>query len=221
MVRREFCLVKGWQEDSQAAFSMRVLSRTSSNHLIPGGQDIQGGSERNHLEIGKAKPLMKISTKLIATGAASLFGVALAVGGAYAATGSLTVPEAAGQVLKISGVGPAAAHASTTAKAHADANAYGLFGSTVSATPSAGTDATSAPEVRSTAAANAAGTAAGKAETPSPASSTAANSSSSTATTSHPAAASGGATSGTHVDVVAPNAAISLGLGVSASGGTR
>lgn len=73
--------------------------------------------------------MMKTSTKLIATGAASVLGVALA-GGAYAATGSLTTADAPGQVLQVSGVGPAAGHASATAKAHANANAKGLFGST-------------------------------------------------------------------------------------------
>ena len=71
--------------------------------------------------------MMKTSTKLIATGAASVLGVALA-GGAYAATGSLTTADAPGQVLQVSGVGPAAGHASATAKAHANANAKGLFG---------------------------------------------------------------------------------------------
>ncbi len=80
---------------------------------------------------------MKKSTKLIMTGAASLLGVALATGGAYAASGSLTASDAPGQVLKVSGVGPASAHASDTAKAHANANAKGLFGSTVTASPSA------------------------------------------------------------------------------------
>lgn len=72
---------------------------------------------------------MKTSTKLIVTGAASVLGVALA-GGAYAATGSLTTADAPGQVLQVSGVGPAAGHASATAKAHANANAKGLFGTT-------------------------------------------------------------------------------------------
>jgi hypothetical protein len=80
---------------------------------------------------------MKKSTKLIMTGAASLLGVALATGGAYAASGSLTASDAPGQVLKVSGVGPASTHASDTAKAHANANAKGLFGTTATASPSA------------------------------------------------------------------------------------
>lgn len=75
---------------------------------------------------------MKSSTKLITTAAASILGVALAGGAAYAATGSLTVADAPGQVLKVSGVGPASAHASETATLNADANAQGLFGSDVS-----------------------------------------------------------------------------------------
>ena len=71
---------------------------------------------------------MKKSTKLIMTGAASLLSVALAAGGAYATSGSLTVSDAPGQVLKISGVGPASTQASDNAKAHANPNAKGIFG---------------------------------------------------------------------------------------------
>ena len=74
--------------------------------------------------------MMKTSSKLLVTGAASILGVALAGGGAYAATGSLTPADAPGQVLQVSGVGPAFAHASGTAKAHANANAKGLVGTT-------------------------------------------------------------------------------------------
>jgi hypothetical protein len=74
--------------------------------------------------------MMKTSTKLFATGAASLLGVALAAGGAHAATGALSAADAPGQVLKVGGVGPAALHASTTALRHANANAKGLFGTT-------------------------------------------------------------------------------------------
>ena len=74
--------------------------------------------------------MMKTSSKLLVTGAASMLGVALAAGGAYAATGSLTAADAPGQVLQVSGVGPAAAHASDTATAHANANAKGLRGGT-------------------------------------------------------------------------------------------
>jgi hypothetical protein len=75
---------------------------------------------------------MKTSTKIIVTSAASLLGVALATGGAYAATGSLTVADAPGQVLHVSGIGPASTHASATAKAHANANAKGIFGTPTS-----------------------------------------------------------------------------------------
>jgi hypothetical protein len=71
---------------------------------------------------------MKKSTKLIMTAAGSLLGVALAAGGAYATGGSITVSDAPGQVLEISGVGPAYAHASDNAKAHANVNAKGIFG---------------------------------------------------------------------------------------------
>lgn len=71
---------------------------------------------------------MKTSTKIIVSSAASILGVALATGGAYAATGSLTVADAPGQVLQTTGVGPAAAHASDTAKKHANEHAKGIFG---------------------------------------------------------------------------------------------
>jgi hypothetical protein len=79
---------------------------------------------------------MKISTKIIVTSAASILGVALATGGAYAATGSLSVADAPGQVLQTSGVGPAADHASDTAKKHANEHAKGIFG-TPTAIPTA------------------------------------------------------------------------------------
>ncbi|MHB1171379.1 MAG: hypothetical protein ACYCZY_02565 [Lacisediminihabitans sp.] len=88
---------------------------------------------------------MKKSTKLIVTAAASLLGVALAAGGAYATSGSLALSDAPGQVLQVSGVGPASLHASETAKTHADVNAKGLFGSTPTATPTA--EATEVPKV--------------------------------------------------------------------------
>ena len=97
---------------------------------------------------------MKTSTKLIVTGAASVLGVALAVGGASAATGSLSVANAPGHVLQVSGVAPASAHASGTATTHANPNAKGLFGdpaehatthATPHATPHATTHATAMP----------------------------------------------------------------------------
>jgi hypothetical protein len=73
---------------------------------------------------------MKTSTKLIVTAAASVLGVALAVGGASAATGSLSVANAPGHVLQVSGVAPASTHASGTATTHANPTAKGLFGDT-------------------------------------------------------------------------------------------
>ena len=71
--------------------------------------------------------MLKTSTKLSVFGTASLLGVALFAGGAYAATGS-TAADSPGQVLQVSGVGPAAGHATAVATAHANANAKGLFG---------------------------------------------------------------------------------------------
>jgi hypothetical protein len=87
---------------------------------------------------------MKTSTKLIVTGAASLLGVALAVGGASAATGSLSVANAPGHVLQVGGVVPASAlvtqhateHATTPATTHATTRA------TTQATTRARTQAT-------------------------------------------------------------------------------
>ena len=74
---------------------------------------------------------MKTSTKLIATGAASVLGLALAVGGAQAASGSLTAHDAPGHVVQVSGVVPVSAHTSPTATAHANPNTKGLSGATV------------------------------------------------------------------------------------------
>ncbi len=74
--------------------------------------------------------MLNKSAKLITTGAASILGVALAAGGAWAASGSLTVSEAPGQVLQVEGIGPASLHASDTAKMHANAKARGIFGTT-------------------------------------------------------------------------------------------
>jgi hypothetical protein len=98
----------------------------------------------------KGEVIMKTSTKLIATAAASVLGVALAVGGASAATGSLSVANAPGHVLQVSGVAPAFAHASGTATAHANPNANGLSGdpaehATTHATPHATSHATAVP----------------------------------------------------------------------------
>jgi len=74
---------------------------------------------------------MRTSTKLIATGAASVLGLALAVGGAQAASGSLTAHDAPGHVVQVSGVVPVSAHTSPTATAHANPNTKGLSGATV------------------------------------------------------------------------------------------
>jgi len=63
--------------------------------------------------------MTKPSTKLLATGVASLLGVALAAGGVNAAAGALTAADAPGQVLQVSGVGPGSAQASAPAKANA------------------------------------------------------------------------------------------------------
>ena len=74
---------------------------------------------------------MRTSTKLIATGAASVLGLALAVGGAQAASGSLTAHDAPGHVVQVSGVVPVSAHTSPTATAPANPNTKGLSGATV------------------------------------------------------------------------------------------
>ena len=85
--------------------------------------------------------MMKTSTKLIVTGATSVLGVVLVAGGAYAATGSMTVADAPGQVLQVSGVGPASTHASDTAAAHANPKAKGLSGGTTARTTTPATTA--------------------------------------------------------------------------------
>lgn len=81
---------------------------------------------------------MKTSTKLISTAIASVAGLALAGGAAVAATSSLAVADAPGQVLKVSGVGAAAAHANATAIENADEQARGLFGTDASTEADAG-----------------------------------------------------------------------------------
>jgi hypothetical protein len=75
--------------------------------------------------------VMKTSTKLIATGAASVLGIALAVGGAQASSGPLTVRDTPGHVVQVSGVVPVSANASPTATAHVNPNAKGLSRATV------------------------------------------------------------------------------------------
>lgn len=67
----------------------------------------------------------KRSTRVIMIGAASVFGVALVAGGAYAARGSLTVADAPGKVLQVSGVGSASALAVPTTTARTNPSAKG------------------------------------------------------------------------------------------------
>src|SRR5665811_1726796 len=67
--------------------------------------------------------MTKISTKVILTGAATMLGVSMVAGGAYAASGSMTAADVPGRVVQVSGVGPAAAHANTNAMEHANTNA--------------------------------------------------------------------------------------------------
>ena len=112
---------------------MRALSCGSPGQLIARCESDCSGPDRDVETKGKA--MMKITTKVIVTGAATMLGVAMVAGGAYAATGSMTAADAPGQVAQVSSVGPAAAHASPTALAHADANAKGLFGATAARTP--------------------------------------------------------------------------------------
>ena len=74
---------------------------------------------------------MRTSTRLSVIGGASLLGIALAVGVASAAVGSLTTTDAPGQVLQVSGVEQASAHASATATARANTSAKGPSVATV------------------------------------------------------------------------------------------
>ncbi|WP_308466575.1 hypothetical protein [Rathayibacter soli] len=79
---------------------------------------------------------MKMLTKVVVATATGVLSVGLATAGAFAATGSLSVTDAPGQVLKLDGVGPAANHANQQALSHASKHAKGLFGtSTAVPTP--------------------------------------------------------------------------------------
>jgi hypothetical protein len=94
--------------------------------------------------------MKEISTRVM-IGAASLLGVALVASSAYAARGSLTVADTPGQVLQISGVGLASAHASPTATAHTSPTAKGMSSattahSTARATTRATSQATAIPQ---------------------------------------------------------------------------
>ena len=90
---------------------------------------------------------MKTSTKLIATGAASVLGIALAVGGAQASSGPLTVRDAPGHVVQVSGVVPASAHVSPVAT-YANPSTKGVSRATVAHPTVRATVAT--PTVRAT-----------------------------------------------------------------------
>ena len=98
--------------------------------------------------------MMKTSTKLIAFGAASLLGVVLAAGSAHATTWALSAADAPGQVLQVTGVGPASVQASATAIANAKAHAKGLSAATAARpttappTPRTATHATAPSSVR-------------------------------------------------------------------------
>lgn len=67
---------------------------------------------------------MFMSTKLITTTAAGILGVALAAGGAYAATGSLSLSDSTGHVLDLSGVGTSL-HGGGSADVHANTDSDG------------------------------------------------------------------------------------------------
>jgi hypothetical protein len=90
---------------------------------------------------------MKMIPKVVVAVASGVLSVGLATAGAFAATGSFSVPDQPGQALKLQGVAPAADHASKQALAHANQHAKGLFGTTSTAVPtpsasaSASTDA--------------------------------------------------------------------------------
>ena len=66
---------------------------------------------------------MRTPTKLAVIAGASLLGVALAVGGASAAVGSLTTTDFPGQVLQVSGVDVSSGRASATATQRPSATA--------------------------------------------------------------------------------------------------
>ena len=80
-------------------------------------------------------------------GAAGVLGLALVTGGAYAVRGSLTVADAPGRVLTVSGVALASAPASPTTTAHPSPSAKGPS----SATPAhPNTQATAHPTPQAT-----------------------------------------------------------------------
>lgn len=77
---------------------MRQLSSGSPGQLIPRCDSDCGDPDRGVPR--KGKDMMKVSRKLIVIGAASVLGVAMTVGVASAATGSLTAHEEPDPVLQ-------------------------------------------------------------------------------------------------------------------------
>src|SRR5664279_524464 len=68
----------------------------------------------------KGNDMLKVSSKLIAIGAASVLGVVLAAGAAQAASGAMAARDTPGKVLQVGGVGPASAQSNATGAAHAN-----------------------------------------------------------------------------------------------------
>lgn len=93
---------------------------------------------------------MIIATKLIVTGAASLFAVALATGGVFLGTGVFTAADTPGQVLQESGVGPVSANSSPTARARATATKPAATRTTAHAAPRVTKPATKPAATRAT-----------------------------------------------------------------------
>jgi len=95
--------------------SLIRLSRSTNSAL----REYVQGTDTGSLG-GKGRAMITI-TKLVVSGAASLFGVALVAGGALPRTAALTIANAPGQVLQVSGVGPSSAHPSVSVNAPATA----------------------------------------------------------------------------------------------------
>jgi hypothetical protein len=163
---------------------------------------------------------MKTSTRLIITGAASILGVALAAGGAYAATG---ITDAPGQALKLSGVGPAASKASSQALSTANSAAKGLYGdATATPTPTATADASATATATATPG-NAAASAQGSASSTNTAAPVAPSIASKQASTvkGDLTGKEISAWAQSTVQTVAPNAAVTVGANVTAGASTK
>jgi hypothetical protein len=163
---------------------------------------------------------MKTSTRLIITGAASILGVALAAGGAYAATG---ITDAPGQALKLSGVGPAASKASSQALSTANSAAKGLYGdATATPTPTATADASATATATATPG-NAAASAQGSASSTNTAAPVAPSIASKQASTvkGDLTGKEISAWAQSTVQTVAPNAAVTVGAGLTAGASTK